>query len=1244
MKTRYLKTLAFVALCTLSLQLFAQSGAYQIQLKTGVVEMNGDFQQALAVSQAQPGEQELYRYVHFDPLPSDAVRARLESRGIRFLSYLPEGNYILEIPRSYNLASLQQAGARSMARIRAVEKIHPNLLGGAVPDHAVTAGGGAMVRLLYHPGKLEEMQRWFFQRGLTFSLEQEAVETGWVEVHISPVGNIPIVAGNPYVRFIEPIPPAPTPDDDEARGLHRSNAIDTHYPSGRHYTGEGVSMAIADDGAVGPHIDVKGRVDQTGAAGPGGSHGDMTVGIAMGGGNLNPRYRGHATDAFMYVYDISGYPHIIAGATNLITRGVHVTSTSYSQGCNEYTSDTQFGDQQIRQNPTLIHVFSAGNSSSSNCGYGATGYGNITGGYKQGKNVIATANLNSSDVRTTSSSRGPAEDGRIKPDISANGTDQMSIAANNNYQVGGGTSAASPSIAGTLAQLIEAYRDLNGGTTPETSLLKGTIMNTAEDLGNPGPDFEHGWGRINALRAFRLLEEDRYFSGSLSTGGSNTHSISVPAGLQQVRVMVYWHDWEGDPLAAKALVNDLDIQLQAPGGTIYDPWVLDHTPLVSALSAPATRGPDALNNMEQVSLLSPAAGNYVLTVDGTTVPFGPQKYWVTVEFIGPEVEVTYPIGGEGFVPGELEKIRWDAFGNTGTFNLEYSTNGGSTWTTINSAVSSTARYYDWTVPSVISGDVRVRVTRGPETDMSDADFSIITVPANLTVDGACPTSVDLSWDPVAGATSYVVRMLGAEHMDSVGSTTGTTMTVMGTNPIDEFWFSVEARGPSGLAGRRTLAVAKAAGIYNCIVAEDLAMQNTTPSGSFLFDCFDYSDVPVSVTVENTGMNTAANYTVAYRLNGGSPTVAAFTNLAAGATLDYTFSGTLDLSAPGTYVLETWVSYGPDENRYNDTIRSELTTVASSAVSLFSQNLETFAACGTTSNCEAEVCALGGGWINATNTVSDDIDWRTDTGGTPSSGTGPTTDHDPGTSTGNYLYLEASSGCEGQQADLLSPCIDLSSAGNPVLTFWYHMFGTNVGELHLDIFDGGSWTEDITPAISGDQGNLWIERSVNLSAFVGQTVVLRWRGITGNGFSSDIALDDIDLFDLSLPPVTDFVRRRHGGMRGRHRPFHGPVDQRARYLVLDLQPADGDLPRRDLGFFPESGRVLQRGRGLYGEPDGRQRRRRRHGNQDRLHHDQQRAAIAHRGRPGNLRSLRYGQRLRVDHMSAKQRLDQRTERR
>ena len=313
----------------------------------------------------------------------------------------------------------------------------------------------------------------------------------------------------PFVKYVDAIAANPIPEDNHSRGLHRSININQYDPIGRRFDGSGVSVAVNDDGFVGPHIDFTGRTEQSDVAGDfTGTHGDMVAGILGGAGNLNPINEGMARGAYLHIRQYnSSMPNTLTLYSN---DNVLIFSSSYGDGCNGgYTSTTQLVDQEIHQNPEIIQVFSCGNSGSSDCGYGAgSGWGNITGGHKQGKNVIATANLDRDETLMNSSSRGPAYDGRIKPDIAANGNDQISTDPDNQYSPGGGTSAAAPGISGILAQLHQAYREFNSGNTSESALLKASLLNSAEDFGNTGPDFQFGWGRVNARRALEIIENN----------------------------------------------------------------------------------------------------------------------------------------------------------------------------------------------------------------------------------------------------------------------------------------------------------------------------------------------------------------------------------------------------------------------------------------------------------------------------------------------------------------------------------------------------------------------------------------------------------------------------------------------------------------------------------------------------------------------------------------------------------------
>ena len=161
--------------------------------------------------------------------------------------------------------------------------------------------------------------------------------------------------------------------------------------------------------------------------------------------------------------------------------------------------------------------------------------------------------------------------------------------------------------------------------------------------------------------------------------------------------------------------------------------------------------------------------------------------------------------------------------------------------------------------------------------------------------------------------------------------------------------------------------------------------------------------------------------------------------------------------------------------------------------------------------------------------NDDLDWTVWTGKTPSkepdqgAATGPDGDHT--TTSANYIYVESSSpNNPDKKADYVTPKFNFKTLNRPELTFWCHMFSDNsgqdeMGDLYLDICVDGNWNSDVLH-LTNDHGDVWFTQVLDLTPYIGDRVIFRFRAITGSGWASDICIDDFKI-DVSTP-ITDIV--------------------------------------------------------------------------------------------------------------------------
>ncbi len=264
------------------------------------------------------------------------------------------------------------------------------------------------------------------------------------------------------------------------------------------------------------------------------------------------------------------------------------------------------------------------------------------------KNIVTVGAVNdavASGVRslaaatmTTFSCWGPTDDGRVKPDVVANGASLYSCtaASNESYASMNGTSMATPNASGSAMLLVQDYGLLFPGQYMRSSTLKGLLIHTTDDLGNAGPDYRTGWGLVNVktasdhLRSCRDIPVARGLVEGLLTG---THAVDTYRvtwdGVHTLKATLCWTDppaavVTGLDNAAVCLVNDLDLRIVAPAeAAVHLPWILDPT----NPSAAATTGDNIRDNVEQVVVAKPTSGYYTVRVSCKGTLTGGQQYY-----------------------------------------------------------------------------------------------------------------------------------------------------------------------------------------------------------------------------------------------------------------------------------------------------------------------------------------------------------------------------------------------------------------------------------------------------------------------------------------------------------------------------------------------------------------------------------------------------------------------------------------
>jgi PKD repeat protein len=363
-----------------------------------------------------------------------------------------------------------------------------------------------------------------------------------------------------------------------------------------------------------------------------------------------------------------------------------------------------------------------------------------------------------SDVSMSSfSGWGPTDDGRIKPDIVANGVSLYSTGADNNtdYYTSSGTSMSAPNATGSIALLQEMYNDSHS-IFMKASTLKALVIHTANEAGtNAGPDFSFGWGLLNIKGAADLIGDtlsNRIIETSISNNSTTTFTY-YSNGAQDIQATIVWNDPAATPVlpsldpTASMLVNDLDLRITGPSGTVKMPWVLN-----SAMpSSAATKADNVKDNVEKVIFDSPSAGAYTFSISHKGTLSASQNFSIIIS--GIQLAPTSPAPTSAFTGTPTTICIGDTvfFSDSSTGNptsLEWTFTGGSPSSSTNAnpaiAYNTPGTYSVKLKATNANGSDSITqtnyVTVTPIPNPTTTPFNSICVSGNsLTITGGSPT-------------------------------------------------------------------------------------------------------------------------------------------------------------------------------------------------------------------------------------------------------------------------------------------------------------------------------------------------------------------------------------------------------------------------------------------------------------------------------------------------------------------------
>ncbi|UXI69996.1 S8 family serine peptidase [Tahibacter amnicola] len=605
--------------------------------------------------------------VQFIGPAKQAWREAIEQQGLRVLQYYPNDTFLVWGRMDSVAETARQPFVRWQGGFLADYKINRDL-------HGRTGLIGNVDVHFYNDGNVKgliDKLKGLGAHVITHAPAQpdKAFFDAWIKVDASQLEKI---AQLPQVVWMGYASPTIQFDDEMSNQIIAGNYNGANAPQLGYapwlttfaYNGTGVIWAVTDTGSDLGHPDLAPRIvggfSMPGCAAPngddeqGGGHGTHVAGIIAGVGLGDGTGPGAEADAAGFLYGLgvapgtSLYP-ICTGenwpplngwqelsklglAGNAIGTNASWTTgegTAHGYQASERTFDMMIrdGDFDAANNQPYIIAFSAGNS-----GPGAS---TLTAP-KEAKNPIIVAsstNFRAGAINAISgfSSRGPAVDGRVLPNVSAPGESIASarrragaslcgteIAGTaTHYALCSGTSMAAPHVSGSIALITQWWRAQHAGATPSPAMAKALLVNGAIDMATADvPNNNEGWGRVNLANTIDATMQQFTVDQSIvldDAGQNQQWTVGVANPSKPVRITLAWTDAPGAVGANPALVNNLDLEVSHAGNT-YKGNVM--TAGVSSTGGTA----DAKNNVENVFLPAGAGGAVTIRVNATNLP------------------------------------------------------------------------------------------------------------------------------------------------------------------------------------------------------------------------------------------------------------------------------------------------------------------------------------------------------------------------------------------------------------------------------------------------------------------------------------------------------------------------------------------------------------------------------------------------------------------------------------------------